>query len=66
MDLQPFVNEDIIGDLLEVAIKGKRLDVEASPYDARECGAEIVPVETLERRKVYKERQRRALMRVSP
>ena len=65
MDLQPFVNEDIIGDLLEVAIKGKRLDVEASPYDARECGAEIVPVETLERRKVYKERQR-ALMRVSP
>jgi len=64
LKLQPFVDGYLIGDVLEVAIKARRLDVEASPYDAREYGAGIVAVETLEGRKIYKERQR-ALMEES-
>ena len=64
LKLQPFVDGDLIGDVLEVAIKARKLDVEASPYDAREYGAGIVAVETLEGRKIYKERQR-ALMEES-
>ena len=55
--LQPFVDVGLLVDVLEVALKARRLDVEASPYDGGKYGLGVVPVETREGRRVYKERQ---------
>ena len=35
LKLQPFMDAKLLKEILEVAIKASRLDVEASPYDAR-------------------------------
>uniref|UniRef100_A0A6V2QB80 Uncharacterized protein n=1 Tax=Ditylum brightwellii TaxID=49249 RepID=A0A6V2QB80_9STRA len=55
--LQPFVDASLIGDALEVALLARRLDVEASPYDATAYGLGVVYVETNEGRAEYKRRQ---------
>mmetsp|Transcript_28219 Transcript_28219/g.56775 ORF Transcript_28219/g.56775 Transcript_28219/m.56775 type:complete len:514 (-) Transcript_28219:202-1743(-) len=57
LKLQGFIDSELMVDILEVALAARKLDVEASPYDATEYGAGIVPIETNEGRKVYRERQ---------
>ena len=42
---------------MEVALVARQLDVKVSPYNATEYGARIVPVETNQGRKMYKEEQ---------
>lgn len=66
LKLTPFVDADLLGDVLEVALEARKLDVEASPYDATAFGVGIVPVETKEGRKLYRERQRDLMERVEP
>eukprot|EP00977_Amphora_coffeiformis_P022815 scaffold11584_cov160-Amphora_coffeaeformis.AAC.1 len=61
LKLQPFINANLMADILELAIRARTLDVAASPYDATAYGAGIVPVETKQGRKQYREIQR-ALM----
>lgn len=57
LKLQGFVDPALMGDVLEVALAARTLDVEASPYDATAYGAGIVPIETNEGRKMYREKQ---------
>lgn len=66
MKLTPFLDADLLGDILEVAIEARKLDIEASPYDATAFGVGIVPVETKEGRKMYRERQRALMERAEP
>ena len=66
LKLQPFLQGELLGDVLEVAIKSRILDVEASPYDAREYGVGVVAVETQEGRKAYKDRQSALMKEVEP
>lgn len=66
LKLQPFVGADLVGDALQVAIRARTLDVEASPYDATPYGAGVVPVETSEGRKMYRERQRALMHEAEP
>jgi len=66
LKLQPFVGAELLGDVLEVAVSARKLDVEASPYDAREYGVGVVPVETKEGRRMYKERQVALMNEVEP
>ena len=46
-----------MADILEVALSARKLDVEASPYDATAYGLGIIPVESDEGKKLYKEKQ---------
>lgn len=66
LKLQPFLKAELLGEILEVGIKARRLDVEASPYDARSYGAGVVPVETQEGRALYRERQSVLMEEVEP
>jgi hypothetical protein len=61
LKIQPFLSSELLVEVLRIAIKARKLDVEASPYDATMYGAGVVPVETKEGRKLYREQQR-ALM----
>ena len=64
--LQPFVSADLMVDVLEMSIRARTLDVEASPYDATAYGAGIVPVETKEGRLMYREKQRVLMKEAEP
>lgn len=66
LKLQPFFDSELMGDILEVALAARKLDVEASPYDATAFGAGIVPVETNEGRKMYREEQILLMKRAEP
>ena len=66
LKLHGYVNSELIGDVTEVALAARQLDVEASPYDATEYGPRIVPVKTNERRKMYKEKQTLLMHRKEP
>ena len=66
LKLQPFIGTDLLGDVLEVSIKARTLDVEASPYDVTAYGAGVVPVETKEGRRMYREQQRALMERAEP
>lgn len=66
LKLQPFIDTELLGDVLEISLMARRLDVEASPYDATAYGASIVPVETPEGRKMYRERQRELMSLAEP
>ncbi|KAK1740270.1 hypothetical protein QTG54_009220 [Skeletonema marinoi] len=66
LKLQGFIDSELMVDILEVALAARKLDVEASPYDATEYGAGIVPIETNEGRKVYRERQIGLMQRAEP
>ena len=66
LKIQPFLDSTLLSDVLEVAIKARTLDVEASPYDATHYGAGIVPVETKEGRKLYRDRQMALMEEVEP
>lgn len=66
MKIQPFLSSQIFVDALQIAVKARKLDVEASPYDAREYGVSIVPVETKEGRKMYREQQKALMEEAEP
>ena len=52
--------------MLEVALAARILDVGASPYDATAYGAGIVPVETNEGRKMFRDQQFELMGRADP
>lgn len=66
LKLKSFIDSDLLDDVLEISIEARRLDVEASPYDATFYGAGIVPVETPEGRKMYRERQNYLMHKAEP
>jgi len=64
--LQPFVNADLVADVLSTSLAARRLDVAASPYDATAYGLDAVPVETEEGRKMYRKRQMKLMKDAEP
>ena len=64
--LQPFVGADMVGDALEAALESRKLDVEASPYDASGYGLGAIPVETESGREEYRRRQMALMDSVQP
>lgn len=66
LKLHGFVSSDLLLDILELSLAARKLDVEASPYDATEYGARIVPVETNEGRRMYRDEQIVLMQRSEP
>ena len=66
LKLQGFIDSELMVDILEIALAARKLDVEASPYDATEYGAGIVPIETSDGRKMYRDRQVGLMKRAEP
>lgn len=66
LKLSPFVDSKLLGDVLEVALDARKLDVSASPYDASEYGLRAVPVETREGRKLYRRQQSELMNKAEP
>ena len=66
LKLQSFIDSDLMVDILEIALAARKLDVEASPYDATKYGAGIVPIETNEGRKMYRDQQIVLMQRAEP
>lgn len=64
--LQPFCDSDLFLRVLTMSLDARRLDVAASPYDARKYGLEVIPVETEEGRALYREKQRELMVRAEP
>mmetsp|Transcript_20824 Transcript_20824/g.24108 ORF Transcript_20824/g.24108 Transcript_20824/m.24108 type:complete len:319 (-) Transcript_20824:1395-2351(-) len=66
LKLQPFLDSDLLCDVLDVSLSARKLDVEASPYDVTAYGGGVVPVETEEGRKLYRERQMELMESAEP
>jgi hypothetical protein len=66
MRLQPFCDPDLLLRALKMSLDARRLDVAASPYDAREFGVGVIPVETGEGRALYRKEQRELMARAEP
>lgn len=64
--LQPFCDSELLIRILQIALDARRLDVAASPYDARDYGVGVVPVETEEGRALYRKMQRELMDRAEP
>ncbi len=56
--MEPFVPAELIADCFDLAVRVRELDMRASPYDLRELGYELVPIETPEGRADYVRQQR--------
>lgn len=56
--LWPWTGSDLIGKCFELALKGRDLDMRASPYDLSSLGYEPVKIETAEGRVQYEREQR--------
>lgn len=56
--LWPWTGSDLIGECFELALKGRDLDMRASPYDLSSIGYEPVKIETVEGRTRYEREQR--------
>lgn len=54
----PVVPGNVLLDAFELAVSARRLDMEASPYDCRALGFDVIPVETAEGKAEYVARQR--------
>ena len=66
LKLSPFINSDLLCDVIDISIQARTLDVEASPYDVSEYGGVAVKVETEEGRKVYRKRQKELMENAEP
>lgn len=64
--LGPIVPGDVFLDALDLAIDARVLDMEASPYDCREWGFGVVPIETAAGKNEYVHRQRELTRRAKP
>ena len=56
--LGPLVPGELFLEAFDLAVKARTLDMEASPYDCREWGFGVVPIETSEGKAEYVHRQR--------
>ena len=56
--LWPWTGSDLIGKCFELALKGRDLDMRASPYDLSSLGYEPVKIETVKGRTQYEREQR--------
>ena len=56
--LWPLVPSELVVDAFELAKEIRALDMEASPYDVRDLGYGVVPIETPRGRAEYVRRQR--------
>lgn len=61
LKLQPFLSSSLLSDALAIALRARRLDVAASPYNATGYGIEPIPIETLEGRSRYRREQKNLL-----
>lgn len=57
LKLMPYCDSQLLGDVLEIALQSRTLDVAASPYDCTAYGVDVVPVETIEGRADYRKQQ---------
>jgi hypothetical protein len=64
--LQPFIDAELVRDILALCLDARRLDVAASPYDATTYGLSPVPVETPDGRTLYRQRQTELMERAQP
>jgi hypothetical protein len=55
--LYPWISGDVIREAFFNAVEARRVDMQASPYDATEFGLEPIKIETEAGRKEYIERQ---------
>lgn len=55
----PWVGSDLLVDCFELALKLRRLDMQASPYDVSRFGLPAIRIETPDGRKQYEAQQRR-------
>ena len=55
--LSPFCSSGIVMDCLEMALKARRVDVAAGPYDCLEYGIDPILVETEQGKREYRNRQ---------
>lgn len=53
----PWISSEVIREAFFNAVQTRKVDMQASPYDAREFGLEPIKIETEAGRKVYLERQ---------
>lgn len=66
LKLTPFGDPVLLQRVLQVALEARKLDVEASPYDASDYGLGVVAVDTPEGRTEYRNRQRKLMKQVEP
>ncbi|AGF72424.1 hypothetical protein [Corynebacterium halotolerans] len=64
--LGPLVPGELFLDTFELAVDARILDMEASPYDCRDHGFDVVAIETPEGKAEYVERQRGLAERARP
>ncbi|PXY05106.1 3-methyladenine DNA glycosylase [Corynebacterium striatum] len=64
--LGPLVPGELFIQTLELAIEARTLDMEASPYDCRDWGFGVVPIETPEGKAEYVGRQRALAAKAKP
>lgn len=66
MEVRPLVPGELFIQTLELAIEARTLDMEASPYDCRDWGFGVVPIETPEGKAEYVGRQRALAAKAKP
>ena len=64
--LGPLVPGELFLEAFDLAVKARTLDMEASPYDCREWGFGVVPIETSEGKAEYVHRQRALAAKGNP
>lgn len=64
--LYPWITGDTLRDAFINAVEARRIDMQASPYDATEFGLEPIKIETEEGRKIYLEYQTEIYHRSMP
>ncbi len=64
--LSPWIDGDVVGDALEVALKARTLDLASSPYDVSSYGLNPIPIETSQGRSRYRELQAELLSIAKP
>ncbi|MBD3616171.1 MAG: 3-methyladenine DNA glycosylase [Gracilimonas sp.] len=55
--IYPFISSNLILEAFELAVKARRIDMQASPYDLRNQGLQPIKIETESGRKEYKKKQ---------
>mmetsp|Transcript_11025 Transcript_11025/g.15899 ORF Transcript_11025/g.15899 Transcript_11025/m.15899 type:complete len:407 (-) Transcript_11025:1097-2317(-) len=66
MRVTPWIDGDLVGDALDIALQARKLDIASSPYDVSMYGLDPIPVETSEGRKIYREMQVDLLRNAQP
>lgn len=64
--LYPWVSGELLHDAFFNAVEARKIDMQASPYDATQFGLEPIPIETEEGRKLYLEKQMEIYQKSSP